>query len=57
MKSSEGSEIEIGFSLHEGLPAARAWSPFPGPQLRLLPAVLLTGNRKTVTPVPDSHLF
>lgn len=52
MKSSEASEIEIGFSLHEGLCSAWLWNLFPGPQLHLLSAVVLTGNGNTVTRGP-----
>lgn len=55
MKSSEASEIEIGFSLPEGLGSAWLWRLFPGPQLHLQATVVLTGNSKTGTPGPKQR--
>lgn len=48
MKSSEDAEIEIGFSLHEGLCLGQKCQIFCGPQLHFLSAVVLAGNSKTM---------
>lgn len=48
MKSSEDAEIEIGFSLHEGLFSGQKCRIFCGPQLHFLSAVVLASNSKTM---------
>lgn len=48
MKSSEDAEIEIGFSLLEGLYLGQKCQIFCGPQLHFQSAVVLAGNSKTM---------
>lgn len=48
MKSSEDAEIEIGFSLLEGLYLGQKCQIFCRPQLHFQSAVVLAGNSKTM---------